>query len=72
MNKKGATKSATKIGPAGGLLNLKSFLPGKATVQKPTEGTKYFSCLDHTFPVHLFYQLYMQETGNLNITGPVQ
>ena len=27
-----------------------------------------FSCLDHTFPVHLFYQLYMQETGNLNIT----
>ena len=32
----------------------------------------YFSCLDHTFPVHLFYQLYMQETGNLNITGLVQ
>ena len=31
-----------------------------------------FSCLDHTFPVHLFYQLYMQETGNLNITGLVQ
>ena len=30
-----------------------------------------FSCLDHTFPVHLFYQLYMQETGNLNITGLV-
>ena len=28
-----------------------------------------FSCLDHTFPVHLFYQLYMQETGILNITG---
>ena len=28
-----------------------------------------FSCLDHTFPVNLFYQLYnMQETGNLNIT----
>ena len=33
---------------------------------------KCFSCLDHTFPVHLFYQLYMQETGNLNITGLVQ
>ena len=31
-----------------------------------------FSCLDHTFPDHLFYQLYMQETGNLNITGLVQ
>ena len=24
-----------------------------------------------TFPVHLFYQLYMQETGNLNITSLV-
>ena len=23
------------------------------------------SCLNQTFPVHLFYQLYMQETGNL-------
>ena len=34
--------------------------------------SKYFSCLDQTFPVHLFYQLYMQETGNLNITGLVQ
>ena len=32
----------------------------------------FFSCLDHTFPVHLFYQLYMQETRNLNITGLVQ
>ena len=31
-----------------------------------------FSCLDHTFPVQLFYQLYMQETGNLNITSLVQ
>ena len=31
-----------------------------------------FSCLDYTFPVHLFYQLYMQETSNLNITGLVQ
>ena len=31
-----------------------------------------FSCLDHTFPVHLFYLLYMQKTGNLNITGLVQ
>ena len=30
-----------------------------------------FSSLDHTFPVHLFYQLYMQETSNLNITGLV-
>ena len=29
----------------------------------------YFSSLDHTFPVHLFYLLYMQETGNVNITG---
>ena len=39
MNKKAATKSATKVGPSGGLLNLKSFLPGKApTVQKPTGG----------------------------------
>ena len=28
-----------------------------------------FSCLDHTFPVHLFYQLYMQETCNLNISA---
>ena len=33
---------------------------------------KTFPCLDHTFQVHLFYQLYMQETGNLNITGLVQ
>ena len=33
---------------------------------------KLFSCLDHTFPVHLFYQLYMQEAGNLNITSLVQ
>ena len=32
----------------------------------------FFLCLDHTFPVHLFYQLYIQETGNLNITGLVQ
>ena len=24
-----------------------------------------FSSLDHTFPLHLFYLLYMQETGNL-------
>ena len=32
----------------------------------------YFTSLDHTFPVHLFYLLYMQETGNLNITGLVQ
>ena len=31
-----------------------------------------FSCLDHTFPVHLFYQRYMQETGDLNITSLVQ
>ena len=31
-----------------------------------------FSCFDHTFPVHLFYQLYMQETGNMNITSLVQ
>ena len=34
--------------------------------------THPFSCLDHTFPVHLFYQLYMQETANLNTTGLVQ
>ena len=33
---------------------------------------KYFSCLDHTFPVYHFYQLYMQETSNLYITGLVQ
>ena len=31
-----------------------------------------FSSLGHTFPVHLFYLLYRQETGNLNITGLVQ
>ena len=31
-----------------------------------------FSCLDHTFPAHLFYQLYKQETSILNITGLVQ
>merc|ERR1711981_368742 len=37
MKKTGATKSASKVGPSGGLLNLKSFLPGKVTVQKPTE-----------------------------------
>ena len=30
---------------------------------------KKFSCLDQPFPVHLFYQLYIQETDNLNITG---
>ena len=28
----------------------------------------FFSCLDNTFPVHLFYQLYMQETAN-NLEG---
>ena len=33
---------------------------------------KIFSSLDHTFPVHLFYLLYMQDTSNLNITGLVQ
>ena len=38
----------------------------------PRRDVSIFSCLDHTFPVHLFYQLYMQETGNLNITGLVQ
>ena len=26
-----------------------------------------FSCLDHTFPVHLFYQLNMQETCTLPV-----
>ena len=31
----------------------------------------YFTSLDHTFPVHLFYLLYMQETVNLNITSLV-
>ena len=31
----------------------------------------YFSSLDQTFPFHLFYLLYMQETVNLNITSLV-
>ena len=32
-----------------------------------TRQISIFSSLDHTFPVHFFYQLYMQETGNLNM-----
>ena len=31
-----------------------------------------FSSLDDNFPVRLFYILYMQETGNLNINSLVQ
>ena len=31
-----------------------------------------FSCLDHTIPVLLFCQLYIQENSNLNITSLVQ
>ena len=31
----------------------------------------FFSSLDHAFPVHLFYLLYLQETDNLKITGLV-
>ena len=41
---KSAPKSATKAPPSN-LLNLKSFLPGKATVQKPSAGeTIFFKC----------------------------
>ena len=48
-----------------------NFISAFLQVVDPKEvfpGTRYA----HTIPVHLFYQLYMQETGNLNITSPVQ
>ena len=50
----------------------KHIYPRPTFIDGVVTSSKLFSCLDHTFPVHLFYQLYMQETSNLNITGLVQ
>ena len=55
-------------------MNLKEAYKALERAQEELEKMRYvllFSCLDHTFPVHLFYQLYMQETRLVIWTLPV-